>query len=59
MDFSKIPKPLYKLLEKDAKFMWDKDCHRSFEELKAYLTTIPIVRVPQLEVTFRGNVQRK
>ena len=23
MDFSKIAKPLYKLLEKDAKFMWD------------------------------------
>ena len=26
MDFSKISKPLYKLLEKDAKFMWDEDC---------------------------------
>ena len=26
MDFSKIAKPLYKLLEKDAKFMWDEDC---------------------------------
>ena len=24
-DFSKISKPLYKLLEKDAKFMWDED----------------------------------
>ena len=45
-DFSKIAKPLYKLLEKDAKFVWDKDCKRSFEELKAYLTTAPIVRAP-------------
>ena len=26
MDFSKIAKPFYKLLEKDAKFMWDEDC---------------------------------
>ena len=26
MDFSKIAKPLYKLLEKDAKFLWDEDC---------------------------------
>ena len=26
MDFSKISKPLYKLLEKDAKFIWDQDC---------------------------------
>ena len=25
-DFSKIAKPLYKLLEKDAKFSWDKHC---------------------------------
>ena len=40
-DFSKIAKPLYKLLEKDAKFVWDEDYQRSFEELKAYLTTAP------------------
>ena len=26
MDFSKISKPLYKLREKDAKFIWDADC---------------------------------
>ena len=25
-DFSKIAKPLYKLLEKDAKFEWDVEC---------------------------------
>ena len=29
-DFSKISKPLYKLLEKDAKFIWDEDCHKRF-----------------------------
>ena len=42
-DFSKIAKPLYKLLEKDAKFEWDVECQEKFEELKAYLTTAPIV----------------
>ena len=42
-DFSKISKPLYKLLEKDAKFSWEKDCQESFEELKFHLTTVPIV----------------
>ena len=46
MDFSKITKPLYKLLEKDAKFIWDADCQKSFEDLKAYLTTALIVRAP-------------
>ena len=45
-DFSKIAKPLYQLLEKDAKFIWDEDCHKSLEELKVYLTTAPIVRAP-------------
>ena len=45
-DFSKIAKPLYELLEKDAKFMWDETCQKSFEELKSHLTTAPIVRAP-------------
>ena len=52
MDFSKIAKPLYKLLEKDAKFIWDADCQKSFEELKAYLTTAPIVRDPNWQLPF-------
>ena len=29
-DFSKIAKPLYKLLEKDVRFTKDEDCQRSF-----------------------------
>ena len=45
-DFSKIAKPLYKLLEKDAKFEWDVECQQRFEELKVYLTTAPIERAP-------------
>ena len=51
-DFSKIAKPLYKLLEKDAKFSWDGDFQRSFEELKSYLTTTPIVRAPNWQLPF-------
>ena len=53
MDFSKISKPFYKLLDKDAKFVWDEDCHRIFEELKAYLTTAPIVRAPNRKLPFK------
>ena len=45
-DFLKISKPLYKMLEKDAKFSWERDCQRSFEELRSHLTTAPIVRAP-------------
>ena len=51
-DFSKIAKPLYKLLEKDAKFAWEKDCQESFEELKSHLTTAPIVRAPNWQLPF-------
>ena len=29
-DLSKIAKPLYKLVEKDAKFAWDEDCQKEF-----------------------------
>ena len=45
-DVSKIAKPLYKLLEKDAKFSWDEDYQMSFEGLGSHLTTAPIVREP-------------
>ena len=51
-NFSKIAKPLYKLLEKDAKFEWDAECQQRFEELKAYLTTAPIVRAPNWQLPY-------
>ena len=51
-DLSKVVKSLDKLLEKDAKFVWDEDCQRSFEELKAYLTTASIVRAPNWQLPF-------
>ena len=51
-DFSKIAKPLYKLLEKDAKFVWEKECQESFEELKSHLTTTPVVRAPNWQLPF-------
>ena len=50
--FSKIAKPLYQLLEKDAKFVWDDECQRCFKELKAYLTNPPIVRTPNWQLPF-------
>ena len=52
MDFSKTIKPLYKLLEKDDKFIWDADFQKSIEELKAFLTTAPIVRAPNWQLPF-------
>ena len=51
-DFAKIAKPLYKLLEKDAQFIWEEECQKSFEELKSHLTTAPIVRAPNWQLPF-------
>ena len=45
-DFSKIAKPLFELLEKDTKFLWNEACQKSFEKLKSHLTTASIVREP-------------
>ncbi|WKA10528.1 hypothetical protein VitviT2T_028094 [Vitis vinifera] len=33
-DFSKLSKPLCELLAKDAKFIWDERCQKSFDQLK-------------------------
>ncbi|WJZ91316.1 hypothetical protein VitviT2T_010400 [Vitis vinifera] len=37
---------------KDAKFVWDAKCQKSFEELKQFLTTAPIVRAPNWKLPF-------
>ena len=42
-DFSKIVKPLCKLLEKDAIFSFDESCMITFEEIKNKLIEAPIV----------------
>ena len=51
-DFSKLAKPLCELLVKDVKFVWDDRFQRSFEELKLFLTTAPIVRAPNWKLPF-------
>ncbi|RVW22732.1 Retrovirus-related Pol polyprotein from transposon 297 [Vitis vinifera] len=51
-DFSKLSKPLCELLAKDTKFVWDERCQRSFDQLKQFLTTAPIVRAPNWQLPF-------
>jgi hypothetical protein len=38
-DFSKIAKPMTKLLEKNKAIEWTKECQASFEELRKHLTS--------------------
>ena len=51
-DFSKIAKPLYELLEKDIKFLWNEAYQERFEELKSHLTSAPIVRASNWDLPF-------
>ena len=45
-DFSKISKPLCRLLEKDANFDFDESCRSAFEEIKSRLVSAPIMLTP-------------
>ena len=45
-DFSKIARPLYRLLEKDTKFNFDDSCKAAFEEIKIRLVQTPIMAAP-------------
>nr|CAH65910.1 OSIGBa0102O13.1 [Oryza sativa] len=40
-NFSKIARPMTRLLQKDVKYKWTEDCERSFQELKKKLVTAP------------------
>ncbi|RVW41447.1 Gag-Pol polyprotein [Vitis vinifera] len=46
----KLPSPT--TVKGDAKFVWDDRCQRSFEKLKLFLTTPPIVRAPNWQLPF-------
>ena len=45
-DFSKVDRPLCRLLEKDTKFYFDESCHNAFEEIKSRLVDAPIMPKP-------------
>nr|GEW24129.1 reverse transcriptase domain-containing protein [Tanacetum cinerariifolium] len=45
-DFSKIARPMTRLLEKDTPFIFSKECVESFQTLKRKLTEAPILIAP-------------
>ena len=51
-DFSKISRPLCRLLEKEAKFEFDEKCKCAFEEIKAILIRAPIMATPDWNKEF-------
>ena len=51
-DFSKIARPLCRLLENDAKFEFDGTCSSAFKEIKAKLVISPIITIPDWSKKF-------
>jgi hypothetical protein len=51
-DFSKIAKPMTRLLEKNKDFDWTEECQVSFEELKKRLTLAPVLILPYISKKF-------
>jgi hypothetical protein len=51
-NFSKITKPMTKLLEKEAKFKWSPQCKEAFLTLKKLLTTAPVLAQPDIKKSF-------
>ena len=51
-DFSKIARPLCKLLEKDTRFNFDDSCKAAFEEIKIRLVQAPIMAAPECNQGF-------
>jgi hypothetical protein len=43
LNFSKIVKPITKLLKKGTKYVWSEDCDDAFQALKKLLTTSPML----------------
>jgi hypothetical protein len=51
-DFSRIAKPMTKLLEKNNAFDWIAECQASIEELRKHLTLAPILVLSNLTMKF-------
>nr|GEW87453.1 retrovirus-related Pol polyprotein from transposon 17.6 [Tanacetum cinerariifolium] len=51
-DFSKITRPLTKLLEKDTPFEFNDKCHNAFKLLKEKLTCAPMITSPNWNLPF-------
>ena len=51
-NFSKIAHPLYQLTKKDAVFVWNCECQKALDQLKAALTDSTTLAFPYFEAEF-------
>jgi hypothetical protein len=50
--FSRIAKPMTKLLKKGVKFVWSEDCDQAFRTLREHLTSAPVLTQPNMSKLF-------
>ena len=51
--FAAIARPLHQISNKGSKFLWSDECQKAFDELKAALTSSPILAFPKPGVPFK------
>nr|CAH66749.1 H0409D10.7 [Oryza sativa] len=52
-NFSKIARPMTRLLQKEVKYKWTEDCEQSFQKLKKRLVTAPVLILPDSRKDFQ------
>jgi len=52
LEFSKISKPMTRLLQKDEKFVWTPECEEAFHKLRTLLTSASVLAQPDIEKPF-------
>ena len=55
-NFADFAKPLTNLLKKGIKLNWDKNCETSFSQLKAVMTSFPVLRSPDFQKPFELSI---
>ena len=56
-NFSAIATPLTSLLQKNVNFVWSESCQKAFDNLKAILTTEPVLTAPNFNKAFRIAIE--
>ena len=55
-NFTQVVAPLINLTSPKVKFLWSNECQQAFEKVKAFLTSKPVLKVPEFDRPFSLQV---